>query len=412
MGSSVSSTGGGVVTPEGTTESTEADTTGEDDTSTGTTAAGTSDETSTTAAPYCGDGVLDEGEECEPAASSDCQDDCTWPRNVAFISSVEFTPGSLGGLAGADAQCQALADDAGLAGTYVAWLSDSTTDAVDRLADARGWRRPDGLPFADDVDDIVAGRVWYPLLVDETGTANAQPRFVLTATNPVGTLHGPSTCDDWDYYNPLAPPEFVAVGRSDHNAGFWTSGGAGNCQGSYALYCFGIDHAHAVTLDVPDDARYAFVSSGGLPPQSGLEGADDLCDADAADAGLPGTYLALLAPDGASAMSRFSTDDGPWVLPSGVSLAETAADFADDTRLSPISQTADATPLELVFTIWSGASTTATAGTMDNSCEEWTVTTGFGLGTVSWVGVLADPWFGDLYPACDDEAVRVFCLQE
>src|SRR5688500_14269271 len=40
-----------------------------------------------------------------------------------------------GGIALADALCKARADNATLGGTFVAWLSDSTTNAIGRLPD-------------------------------------------------------------------------------------------------------------------------------------------------------------------------------------------------------------------------------------------------------------------------------------
>ena len=43
--------------------------------------------------------------------------------------------GNLGGLSGADAKCQQAANATGLGGTWVAWLSDSTHNAKDRIPD-------------------------------------------------------------------------------------------------------------------------------------------------------------------------------------------------------------------------------------------------------------------------------------
>jgi hypothetical protein len=49
-----------------------------------------------------------------------------------FVTSSKFT-GNLGGLVGADAKCQDLADGAGLSGIWKAWLSDATETAANRL---------------------------------------------------------------------------------------------------------------------------------------------------------------------------------------------------------------------------------------------------------------------------------------
>lgn len=59
---------------------------------------------------------------------------CVKPKTV-FVTSTVYS-GDLGGLAGADAKCQARAMAAGLDGKYRAWLSDSTTSAASRLSHA------------------------------------------------------------------------------------------------------------------------------------------------------------------------------------------------------------------------------------------------------------------------------------
>jgi len=53
-------------------------------------------------------------------------------ESIVFIS-LETYNGNLGGTTGADAKCQALATAEELSGTFVAWLSESTTDAKDRI---------------------------------------------------------------------------------------------------------------------------------------------------------------------------------------------------------------------------------------------------------------------------------------
>ncbi len=54
---------------------------------------------------------------------------------LLFVSSSTHT-GNFGGLAGADAICQGLATSASVDGTFVALLSTSTVDAIDRIAEA------------------------------------------------------------------------------------------------------------------------------------------------------------------------------------------------------------------------------------------------------------------------------------
>jgi len=77
---------------------------------------------------------------------------------IAFVASPGDVPGNLGGLAGADNTCQSQADSAGLHGTFVAWLSDSSNDARDRFdsnfADFPYIRTGDGALVANDFDDF------------------------------------------------------------------------------------------------------------------------------------------------------------------------------------------------------------------------------------------------------------------
>ena len=118
---------------------------------------------------------------------------------------------NLGGLAGADASCQGLADAAGLDGTFTAWLSDSTTDARDRLPTNASWSLVgSGALVASDLADLTKGSINAPINEDETGSGTFGPDtkcggscpFVLTGTLPDGTGDDFSTagdrfCNDW-----------------------------------------------------------------------------------------------------------------------------------------------------------------------------------------------------------------------
>jgi len=77
--------------------------------------------------------------------------------NIAFVTSAKYVGGQFGGLDAADKECARLALAARLPGTYKAWLSTSTEDAIDRLGSARGWVRVDGKPFADERKEIIEG---------------------------------------------------------------------------------------------------------------------------------------------------------------------------------------------------------------------------------------------------------------
>src|SRR5690606_31062308 len=98
---------------------------------------------------------------------------CDGEYNYAFVTSQAYK-GDLGGLEGADSICNELAADAGLPGTYVAWLSISTTDARSRLGDASGWIRPDRRPIAKSREALFMNPhpFLFPLALDEKGEPN------------------------------------------------------------------------------------------------------------------------------------------------------------------------------------------------------------------------------------------------
>jgi len=135
-----------------------------------------------------------------------------------FVTSQTYT-GNLGGLAGADAKCQTLADAAGLRGTFKAWLSDGTTSAASRFTHRE-------LPYAlvDDTivaygwDDLTDGSLLHPINLDENG--NLVEETVWTNTTESGGIWGPvNHCINW---TSEAPGEFGGIGTGVATDEKWT----------------------------------------------------------------------------------------------------------------------------------------------------------------------------------------------
>jgi cysteine-rich repeat protein len=86
--------------------------------------------------PECGNGVVEADEVCDDGNANDdvCTNTCAWgpATRIVFVTSEIYT-GNLGGLAGADAKCQSLADAAGLPGNYMAWLSTGASSPSTRF---------------------------------------------------------------------------------------------------------------------------------------------------------------------------------------------------------------------------------------------------------------------------------------
>ena len=155
-------------------------------------------------------------EEAEVAAAAEAQEEPEAELGF-FITSVGLGEGAdLGGLEGADAHCQALAEAAGAGDrTWRAYLSTQATegeeavDARDRIGDGP-WHNPEGLRIAADVDDLHYNNaaINYEHALDENGETVASGAMgdpethhdILTGTRLDGTAFPPGedrTCSNW-----------------------------------------------------------------------------------------------------------------------------------------------------------------------------------------------------------------------
>jgi cell division septation protein DedD len=335
--------------------------------------------------------------------------------NRVFVTS-SLQAGDFGGLVGADAICAARAAGAGLPGTYVAWLSTSSVNAISRLGTARGFVRIDGKPFANSGADIVANRIFHPLRINESGidvssgiSPGASTLTVFTGTLGDGTVATGSTCDDFTSTSGSARRGEVSGGPVS-----WTARQNSNCSTTRRLYCLQIDHSGADLLPPPTSGKIAFVSTKTfLPgPGVGVAGADTLCASNATSAGLTGTFKALLATTTASAASRVAL--APlYVRPDGIPIASGSTIAAGGPLDSGIWQRADGTYVPATGDlIYAGApSPSVVAPTLAASCDDWTTTTS----TAAYIGAdtFADPlWWSLAQNGTCTSTLAVYCLQQ
>ncbi len=170
--------------------------------------------------------------------------------------------GNLGGLAGADAQCTALAEAAGITGkTWRAYLSSSTENARDRIGTGP-WVNAAGVTVADSVDQLHgANNLNKQTALNEKGEVvngrgdEPNRHDILTGSMPDGTVAVGQTCEDW------TSDAVEAVGMMGHhdrtglddseqakswNASHGSRGGCGlealnSTGGDGLLYCFATD---------------------------------------------------------------------------------------------------------------------------------------------------------------------------
>jgi hypothetical protein len=167
---------------------------------------------------------------------------CSTSKTV-FVTSTLYD-GNLGGLAGADAKCQARAQAAGLAGTYMAWLSDANASPSTRFTkSAVPYKRVDGTTIANNWNDLVDNQIIAAINKTELNGAPPQGNVacpagnptVWTATNANGTLsNAGSTCSNWTSTGGGSLWGRTTV--SDTGWSNWCSGGT--CSWTAPIYCF------------------------------------------------------------------------------------------------------------------------------------------------------------------------------
>lgn len=144
-----------------------------------------------------------------------------------FITSEGNLSGDFGGLAGADAYCQGLADAAGSLRQWHAYVSTTNVDARDRIGTGP-WFDATGVVIADSVEALHEEGLFYENAIDENGdpvpNGKTNPGFnehdILTGSNADGTYSGTS-CDDW---TSSSPDSSATTGHCD--ASFTIGGGS------------------------------------------------------------------------------------------------------------------------------------------------------------------------------------------
>lgn len=212
--------------------------------------------------PRCQDGIVQGPEECDlgdgnntgefPVDGVPC-DGCRFAARIAFLTSVAYKGGELGGVDGAHLKCRALAKQAGLdnSANFAAWLSDAQHSP---LADFKHgpdtadlpYVRPDGVRVADDWDDLISNGPRAGIAVTETGELQLN-KYVWTGTAASGGPFDPAaTCKAWSSSKPIDQSRFGISGVAEQDVQAWaqwitdrqwTSNKSSGCHYVYQLYC-------------------------------------------------------------------------------------------------------------------------------------------------------------------------------
>jgi len=159
---------------------------------------------------------------------------CTPPPVRAFVTSTT-THGSFSGVFGADGICQTRAAAAGLPGTYLAWIADtSAADPETRFSRSPGgYALINGTRVADDWADLTDGSLDVAINLTELSTTYTGGVWSAVSTN--GTYSGGAACNGWTNFTNLQAGEFGAANAANS---VWTFAGSTTCDSPQAIYCF------------------------------------------------------------------------------------------------------------------------------------------------------------------------------
>ena len=195
-----------------------------------------------TLGPHCGDDELQKPfEECDHGDKNGTEGDacgtsCKLDGNVVFVTSETYT-GLIGGISGADYQCNKVAMEGGLpnAGAFKAWISDG-------VKSPSGWVDPppgpflllDGTPIAESWADLLDGELMAPIYIQEDGALIGNYKFAWTGTSAEGLPLLAQHCEIWTNDKKGV---FGAWGDLASKMGGWTNKISGECQTKARLIC-------------------------------------------------------------------------------------------------------------------------------------------------------------------------------
>lgn len=171
----------------------------------------------------------------------------TGPRaKTVFVTTATFN-GGLNGPSGADEECAKEALDAGLeAGTWRAWLSVGSTNAIDRIEHTGPYKRVDDQIVVSEKSKLGKGMLEKTITITAHGKVSVGTTLAWTGTNLDGKK-AEGTCQDW---TSGANFNFGTMGDNNNTDAKWThNGGRPNppvpfpagtwdCGQPGHLYCF------------------------------------------------------------------------------------------------------------------------------------------------------------------------------
>ncbi len=159
---------------------------------------------------------------------------------TVFVTSASYKS-NMGGLTGADANCQAEADRPESivpSGAYMAWLSDGINSPDTRFTKASDpYVLPDGTVVAENYTDLTDGSIMREINMDSTGAPVGWQMF-WSSTNSDGTSSQDFlTCVGWTWTD-TSTYSHAMLGHTGKKSNLWSHYVREKCRPSYRLVCF------------------------------------------------------------------------------------------------------------------------------------------------------------------------------
>ena len=169
----------------------------------------------------------------------------------------------------------------------------------------------------------------------------------------------------------------------------------------------------APTEAAPSADRIVFVSSATFTGAvGGVAAADQACGELANAAGLVGTYRAWLSDEaGRSPSATFTRSDAPFVMTSGVRVADHWPDLTDGTINNPIVIDERGSQPATVRVVWTGTDPTGQPASSGATCRGWVDASSGVSGQVGFFDAIGTGWSASPPAACDQSG-RLYCFQQ
>jgi hypothetical protein len=161
-------------------------------------------------------------------------------EKTVFVTKASFES-NMGGLNGADAKCQAEADDSESivpSGTYMAWLSDGTDSPDTRFTKSfHPYVLPDGTKIADNYTDLTDGDIQNIINIDSTGKTLGQKHFWSSTESDGTSAQSFVTCKGWTWTKTSGYSHSM-LGITNKKSTLWSLHAREKCRRTYRLVCF------------------------------------------------------------------------------------------------------------------------------------------------------------------------------